>query len=166
MFRRILLSDVIINYLLIIITQYSYSRYVCIYRCYFSSYTCDIYVLQVLHFLFTDVKFTFTCVTFAFRCVPFTLTFTGTTLTFTGITFAFTCITRLRALQFHLYLYFQVLHHADPVSASDHERGTRWSSWNWKNGNNEGSRSSARNHGLRFQLLRTDGLQGQSVIRN
>lgn len=71
-----------------------------------------------------------------------------TDVTFTGVTFDL------------IYFHGQVLHYADTVAASDHEWGTSWSGWNWKDGNYEGSRSGTRHHGLRLQLFRTDGLQG------
>ena len=56
-------------------------------------------------------------------------------------------------LGFHSYCLcnlLQLLYHSDPVPASDHERCSSWPSWDWQDGDHQGSRQSSGDHGLCF----------------
>ena len=57
-------------------------------------------------------------------------------------------------------LLLQVLHHPDTVAAPHHERGSGRPGWHWQDRDHQGPRPRTRNHGVRLQLLRADGLQG------
>ena len=52
-----------------------------------------------------------------------------------------------------------MLHHFDPISSSDHGRGTGWSRRYRQDGNYKGFGPGTWNNGVRVQLLRADGLQ-------
>lgn len=57
----------------------------------------------------------------------------------------------------------QMLHHTDSVAPPDHERSPSWSSRHGENRNHQGPGQSAGHHGVRLQLLRADGLQGERL---
>ena len=56
-------------------------------------------------------------------------------------------------------MFTQLLHHTDAISTFDHEWGPRRTCWHGQNRNHEGPGASLGHHGIRVQLLRTDGLQ-------
>ena len=57
--------------------------------------------------------------------------------------------------------HVQVLHHPDTVPSPDHEWCPRWSSWDGKDRNHQGSREGPGHDGVCVQLLRTNGLQSK-----